>query len=241
MRTTALLVVLAGCSFPTKPGPPFSCNGEGLPTQRPPDTIHIRGAVADPQQHIMLPDATETGFLIASSPLQTFTAHTDSTGSFMGSMTTEGSTYLQFIQSHIDGYLDTFAYSALPVADDIYVPVQQFTQEGFGELAVAGGLPPSSLAAPMIVSVVDCNDDAVAGATLTVTQEQNPMVQVIYFSGLLPDPNRHETDSNTAAAVVAGLNPGPVHVSATFRAIRYFPHDVAATLGAMTFTEVSPY
>lgn len=241
MRTAALLVVLAGCSFPTKPGPPFSCAGEGLP-MRAQDPLHIRGSVVDPvpTDH-PLPGASVTGFVIGTaSPVRSITATTDSSGSFAESMTTNGVANLQFIQSHIDGYLDTFAYSPLPVASDIYVALQQFTGDEIGGIAVAVGLPPP-LTTPLIVAVVDCNDEAVPGATVNVTQDQNSMVQVIYFNGDLPDPTHHETDSHTGAALVVGLNPGPVHVSATLGTIRYFAHDVTATSGAMTITEVSPY
>src|SRR5262249_20333252 len=151
--------------------------------------INVRGSVVDPvPTNRPLPGVAVTGFVIEpASPVPSITGTTDSSGSFAKSMTTLGVAYLQFIQSHIEGYLDTFAYSALPVASDTYVALQQFSADALGDIAMGAGLDPASLTMPMIVSVVDCNDDPVAGATVTVTQDQNNMVQVIYFNGLRPD------------------------------------------------------
>lgn len=241
MRTCVLCFALAACSFPTKPGPPFGCVGDDLPDIAP-DTIHVRGTVIDPFRDRLLSGATETGFVIASpDPLRTFTETTDSAGSFTASEMTGGAPHAQFIQSRAAGYLDTFGYPALPVAGDITATLQQIDQEELGELASAGGLTLDPAKAFLIASVVNCNDDAVAGAKLTVTTS-NPsdVIEVTYFANGMPDRTARQTDAATGAAFVTGLTPGVANLHASFGTTPYRDHGVTTKLGALTLTEISP-
>jgi hypothetical protein len=238
MRRWILSVALVGCSFPTKPGPPFGCIGDTLPT-RAPATIQIRGQVFDPFGNAPVSGAIETGFVIGPTPLKTFSVTTDDAGVFMASEMTGGAPHAQFLQSHVAGYLDTFAYPALPVAGDVDVSLLQLDQAQLGEIACGGCPDPDLAKAYMIVSVVNCNGDAVAGATVAVTPASAGM-NVIYFAHGLPDPSARVTDETTGAAFVSGLSPGSVTVKATFGTTPYHDHDVTALAGTLTLTEVSP-
>jgi hypothetical protein len=248
MRTSALLIVLAGCSIP--PRNPFDCVGVAPPGQgtQVPANILVHGTVLDGfNGKRPLSNATESEFYIIGSPGTALgpmlSDTTDSAGSFHWTEPMEIVAHKQLIWSQKGGYADAYFYPALPVASDLYVQFAQFTVGDFMSLASLSsmlGLPLDSLDAPLIVSAVDCNDDAVAGATVTVTQASNDKVQVIYFDGDMPNPSLQETALPLGAALVAGLVEGPATVSATFGSTKYIPNDVKVTQGAVTFTEVSP-
>jgi hypothetical protein len=244
MRTGALLIVLAGCSIPQRA--PFDCVGVVLPPQVP-ATIHVHGNVLDYVKRVPISGATETPFVILGGgpPVQRFPGDTtNSEGLFhWDEPVAMEAPFEHYIQSQVAGYHDTFFYTALPVASDLFVTLGQFDQQGLESLA-GSCLPmpcsPNTLTAPVFVSVVDCNDDAVGGATVTVTQASNDTVQVIYLKGDVPDRGAHQTDTARGTALVTGLVQGSATVRATFEDIPYKPHDVTVTTGAVTFTEVSP-
>src|SRR5262245_21171655 len=86
MSAGALVLALAGCTFPTRPGPPLACVGEPLPTTAPIE-IRVRGTIMDPLEPIS--GARETGFafdrpITDPTPLayDTFHEMTDSKGEF---------------------------------------------------------------------------------------------------------------------------------------------------------------
>ena len=243
MRALGVALVFAGCSFPTKPGPPLGCIGDKPPSTAP-DMIQIRGRVRPAFADQPLPGAAVTGFVIgANNGVPIFTAVTDSTGSFMASVSTGGSPHSAYILSHLaPDYLDTYTYPALPVANDIIVDVQQFSQMQIDNAVSSGSLPAITPGtAMMAVSIVDCNADPITGATLTVVPSSPSNFRVTYFRGgmLDPDPNLHMTDM-TGTALVTGLAPGNVTVDATMGTIPFQEHVVKVTAGAMTLTEVSP-
>jgi hypothetical protein len=240
MRTAVALVALAGCSFPTK-GTPFGCVGHDLPTTAP-DMIHVRGSVFDPLANVPVAGAAVSGFVIASDTvIQTINVTTDADGLFTASEMTGGAPHTQFIRSRADGYLDTVAYAAVPVASDVDLPLRQFSQPALDALASITGLTLDPAKALLIVSVVNCNDEPVAGATVTVTTS-NPsdVVEVTYFVEAEPSRTATTTDDQLGAALVTGLSPGPVTVHASFGTTPFRTHDVTTTLGALTFAEISP-
>jgi len=243
MRGCLVALSLAGCSFPTKPGPPFACVGDQPPSTAP-STIQISGKVSPAPMGNGLPGATVTVFFIGvAAPVQIFSRVTDSAGSFTGSTITGGAPHPAFIQSRLaPDYLDTFVYPALPLAGDTTVDVFQFTQTQIDDLVTAGFLPAmASGTALMFVSIVNCNDDPVAGATLTVKPSSPSSFQVTYVDarGQAPAPNLHVTDE-TGSAFVTGLSPGKVTLDATLGTTPFQEHTVTVTPGAMTMTEVSP-
>ena len=243
MRTLLAIVALTGCTFPEKPGPPFGCVGDTLPSTAP-DTIHVRGSVFDPVASMPVPGATETAFIIDSMPLQRFSVPTDAGGAFAADEITGGAPHPQFLNSHALGFADTNAYPATPVANNVDVAIIQFLQNGevdeIDELAMAAQLSPlSTTETYMIVSVVDCNDNAVEGATISVT----PMtadVHVTYFANGQPDRTATHTDEKIGSAFVTGVTEGAVTVTASFESIPFRSHDVTTKRDALTFTEVSP-
>lgn len=246
MRTCALWIVLAGCSIPQRA--PFDCVGKALIPEVS-ASIHVHGTILDGfRGRNPLSNVTVSGFYIIGSPGTPvgpmFGDKTNSAGSFQWNEPMEVSAHEQMIQSHIDGYADAYFYPALPVASDLYVQFAQFTPGdlmSLAGLATMLNLPPGTrLDTPLIVSVVDCNDDAVAGASVTVAQPSNDKVQVLYFNGDTPDPSLQGTTLPLGAALVAGLGQGSATVSASFENKPYMPHDMTVTTGAVTFTEVSP-
>jgi hypothetical protein len=227
-----LCIALAGCSFPTKPGPPFGCVGDELPTKAP-DIVHMRGTIIDPVRDRLLAGATVTGFVVGTAmPLQTFSVQTDANGKFVGSEMTGGAPHEQFVKSEFSAYLDTYGYPPGPVAADFDTPLQQIDQMELGELAAAGGLTLDPTKAFMFVVVVDCNDNAVSDATVAVTTPvSGDPIQVTYIAT--------HTDG-TGAAFVTGLTPGTATLHATLGDTPFRSHDVTTTMGALTIGEISP-
>jgi hypothetical protein len=234
-----LCIALAGCSFPTKPGPPFGCVGDEIPDKAP-QTVHLRGTVIDPVRDRLLSGATVTGFVIASTPLQTFSVTTDANGRFVGGEMTGGASHEQFVESDFPNYLPTFGFPPGPVAADIDTALQQIDEMELGELAAAGQLTLDPTKAFMFAVVVDCNDDGVAGATVTVTTPvTSDPIKVTYIGGGMPNADATHTDE-TGAAFVTGLTPGIATLHATLGDTPFRSHDVTTTMGALTIGEISP-
>ena len=251
----ALALVLAGCSFPTRPGPPFACVGDPLPTTAP-DSIQVHGTVEDAPQPEGISGAMEIGFVF-NKPLtdpttiasETFRKMTDSHGEFAATLTTLRSPHTAYILSQHPDYLDLYGYPALPVASDLGIEMFQFRPALFAGLLCTGcprigasicqggcaSLDPTT--AHLIVSVVDCNDNSVAGATVTVSGSHSP---VFYFSGEGLDSSATGTDEQTGAALVTGLTSGLVTIQASLGTVRFHDNTVRVTAGAVTEAKVSP-
>jgi hypothetical protein len=259
MRGIAVIIVLAGCTFPTKPGDPFACVGQSLPTTAP-SRVDIRGIVVDPigaqgdgtpgaattDLGTPVAAASETLFVIGPSgsiPRGTWTTKDD--GTFTASEATGGGVQRVFIQSQADGYLDSFSYPPLPLAYSIDVLVFQARLGLVPALVNAGYLRPiEPMTAFMIASVVDCNDNPVEGATIDVidsgVHDQNHPIVKTYFANVRPDPSATQTDSLTGSAFVSGLVPGAVTVRASLGTIPFKENKVTVAVDALTIAEVSP-
>lgn len=254
MRSIAVTLALAGCTFPTKPGDPFACVGESLPTTAP-NRIDIRGIVFDPlglsdggaTMDIGAPvaRASETLFVIGQSgSVLRGTWTTKDDGTFTASELTGGGAQRVFIQSRANGYLDTFSYPPLPLAYSIDVIVVQVRQEELASLVAAGILRPiEPMKAFMIVSVVDCNDNPVEGATINVSDsgvhdQAHPIVKT-YFAKGTPDASATKTDALTGSAFVSGLVPGAVTLRASLGTIPFKENKVTVVVDALTIAEVS--
>jgi len=238
-----------GCSFPTKPGPPFACVGEKLPITAP-DTIQVRGTVVDPFQNAPVVGASVTAYVTdtgTTGPTKTFMKTTDATGIFIGSQMTLGTPHTEYITSEAAGYLETIAYPAVPIADDVNVELQQFVQtniQGLMGCEVCQTMPSASICAHcgpdenyLIAAVVDCNDAAVGGATVTIPGQNGYLVGYLNSKGL--SFSASATDPATGAALVVGLT-GTVTIHATLGSTPYRDNKVTLTPGAMTFAEISP-
>jgi hypothetical protein len=233
----ALALALVGCSIPTKPGAPFACNGDAVPTTAP-ATVSVSGVVTDPVMTVPIGSATETAFVVVSpSPLMTFTTKTDASGAFVASEMTGDAAHAQFFQSRATGYLDTYTYPPLPVAGDVDASTEQFTSSELAEFA-GGGSAIDPATAVMIVSVFDCNNDPVAGATVTLDPDTGTKV---YIAGGLPSPTATATDAATGSMLVGGLaDQQAIRVTAKLDGVTFQTTAVTTTANALTIAEVSP-
>lgn len=246
MRAVVLSVVLAGCSFPTKPGDPFACNNAPLPTTAP-EMINVHGIVSNPfGGDKPVPNAQITGYVVADGTnVMTLTATSDENGAFAGSETTVGAPHSQFLTSITDGFVETIEYPAVDVANDIEVEVKQTDSTGFGELLSLAGADQSLPV--MIIAVVDCNDQPVAGATVSASVTGSTQPTVIYLGADgTPDVTAAMTGDSTGAAFVSNIpittvpSTSAVTISANLEGVTFQSHVVTATLGALTLAEVSP-
>jgi hypothetical protein len=265
MRTWWPLLALAGCSFPTRPGPPFACAGAALPTTAP-DPVQIHGNVSDPVRSRPLSGAMVNGHLFNKaitdpSPggMDTFQTVTDSDGDFQSIEPTGETPHMGFVLSRQVDYLDTYAYPARPIASDFNVSFFQFAGLELGGLLCLGcprigelcqacpqspadpAPAPDPSVAHLIVSVVDCNDNAVAGATVTVTRTGTGSASpVVYFKNDTLDPDATSTDEKRGSAVVTGLPAGLITIHASVDSAQFLDNTVLVTPNAVTFAEISP-
>ncbi len=244
MRAALIACALAGCTFPTKPGPPYGCVGDPVPTTAP-EIVRIRGRVYDPfALDQPLANVSVSGHVVNQSS-STFAVRTDGTGAFEASEETAGAPHEQYFFAHnpaVPPYADTYSYPAAPVANNTTVTLLQFSlPELVGLAAQTCNCMPSPPSPIMIVAVVDCNGDPVAHATLTVTAAPSDPIYIGYFDDTgVPNPAARETGRLGAAVVTGPMMPGSVTVGATYGTVPFRTHSVLTFGAALTYVEVSP-
>jgi hypothetical protein len=266
MRIWWPLLALAGCSFPTRPGEPFACAGAPVP-ETAPAVVQIRGKVYDYVVNVPVPGAMEfvhqfSEPITMSSTVDATTGRTmtDDAGNFTATPATGNRAHDGYILSQHPDYLDTYAYPARPLASDLGVSFFQFSGVGLGSLLCTGcplvgdsicakcsnsattnPPPPDSSLTHLIVSVVDCNDDPVPGATVTVTGAGTGSASpVVYIKSDGLDKVATATELPTGSALVSGLPAGLVTIEAHLGSVPFVPNIVRVTPNAMTAVEVSP-
>jgi hypothetical protein len=242
MRATIIIsLVLAGCSFPTKPGDPFACNGDPLPVTAP-DIINVHASTLDPILHKAVPATIiETIDGISAS------GATDSNGEYDTQLTTLGVPHNASIESDpMDSglYANTIEYPALPISSDQSFEIFQFQKTEFKDPISGTVIDPNSI---MIVAVVDCNDIPVGGAMVSVTTKTTPptVIPVFYITGNFSnlDPTVKMTDPGLGIAVAIGVPttpPTPLTIDATLSGVTFQSHDITPNGNALTLVEISP-
>jgi hypothetical protein len=224
----AILALLAGCTFPTKHGDRFVCSGTPVPTSAPP-TISITLHVLDPvtEQPLMSQITAVSGGLTLIDNVAT-----DADGLLTKTIMTLGAPLDDvFVRSTVGPpYVDSFVYSPVQVTSDVDTQIEQFTAALLLQLQVTDGTTPA-----MIVAVVDCNGDAVEGATATVDG-----ASVVYLKDGKPNPMVTATDSTGIAYVLGLTDETPRMVGASLSGVQFLSHMVTPHMASMTIADVSP-
>ena len=223
----AILVLCAGCALPAQKVNPLACANDPAPTTAP-ASVAITGSIADPYQ-----GAPVAGATVALQP-SGFTTTTSATGQFSGTVMTGGMPSASFLKVTGPGYVDTYFYPAAPLAADLDVTLQLLLTQELVAIGSASGLPLGSNSEQLVVSVVDCQDDAVGNATITSAGD------VIYFANDKPDPTATSTDALTGAALVVGITGSDAALSANADGIMFRNHSVGTMPGTLTETEIRP-
>jgi hypothetical protein len=241
MRTAVILAVaLAGCTFPTKPGDPFACDGDPLPMTAP-LTIHVHVFVQDP---ILGNSVTAT--IKETIEGVTATGQTDASGNYDAELMTLGLPRPAILESDPDNsamYLPTIAYPPLPIASDQNVAIYQFQKTAFKDPTSGDPIDPSTVTFS-IVAVTDCNGKPVGGATVSAKVPGGADAgQIFYVSAQFGniDVNAHVTDAVTGAAFVVGApDVTAVTVGASLDGVTFQSNNVTVKSNAVTLVEVSP-
>lgn len=223
MRAHLLLVLGSACAIPDQKLGALACAGDPLPTTAPAE-LAISGAVVDP-----FGTNSTSGLTVAAMPTG-FSTMTDSMGDFAATLMTGGVPSTDYLKVTGGGFVDSYFYSAEPVAADLQVPLQIYTA---GELAMIGSIGSDS--EQIIVSVEDCAGSAVAGATIT-TQSGT----VIYFAQNQPDPTAMATDALTGAAIIVGVTGSNTTLIANTPEVNFRMHAVGTLPGTLTETAIQP-
>jgi hypothetical protein len=103
-------------------------------------------------------------------------------------------------------------------------------------IATVAGISIDMTKATFLVSVVDCNGDSVAGATITTT----PPGTMLYFANGRPSTTAVVTDSFTGTAVAANVAAGTTTITAVVgtRTLTREPFESAP--GVLSQTEIQP-
>ncbi len=237
MRAAILALAASACSFPTKTlemETPFGCLNQPLPTTAP-ARVTISGSVVDPYQGIPIASATLQGFLTSAPQTPLFTIQTDSNGMFSQGQGTGGVPTDAFLHITANGSLDTVEFPAVPVADNITIDAQMFTSTELGTLAMVAGVTADPTKALIIVSVVDCNDAPLVGATVTTT----PAGETRYLVNRQPSASAVATDP-TGVAFIYNLPPSTTQINAMVNGMTLRSHSVLAQAGLVTQTEIQP-
>jgi hypothetical protein len=226
------------------PGGPFDCAGQPLPTTAP-ASITVTGST----QSITLGGrAAVSGTMVTAykngSGTALGSATSDTQGAYSLNLSTGGTPIDGYLLGHRGtagsiNYIDTYLYPPAPLAtstDKGSILLLSSGNSGtFSTLQSFAGVTQNAGSGFIAVIVADCNNNPLAGATVTTT----PMGTVKYNSGGIPSGSATMTGSD-GLAYVFNTVAGTVNVQATSGAHTLRAHDVNARADVITTTAIQP-
>jgi len=230
-----LLIAVAACGGDSS-GPPagFGCLGAPLPTAAP-ALVAVNGQI---RANALTPNALSGAIVTALRVGATDTLAVDTSdtpGMYSVSITTGGTPVNGYLKVTHSGQLDTYAYPAVPLADNLTTNVLMPTSDELALLGAAVGVTQAAGNGFIGVIVKDCLGATVAGATVSTT----PASTVKYNSSSTPSANATSTSSD-GIAYVFNVAPGDVTVRASASGFQLHQHVVNARAGTVTLTEIQP-
>lgn len=236
----AAIAMSTACSIPEKrligvSDDPFGCLGGPLPTTAK-NPVTIAGTLVDPFNGRPVGNATVEGFLVGTTS-SIFTTTSDAQGGFSREQGLGGVPRSAFVRGTANGYVASYFYPAVPIADDVDLKIQMLTATDLATIAMVAGvgqLDPTRT--NLFVSVVDCNGVPVAGATVATT----PPGTVRYFANATPSPTSIATDATTGSALIANIPISNTIISATVNGMTLRSHPFDGVAGALMQTDIQP-
>ena len=234
MIRVLVLCLACACTYPEKMyDGPFTCLGAPAPTTAAP-IVMIGGKVAEPTNLTGISGVT---VVLQSTATMTpiFTGTTDAAGMFSFNLNTNGTpvTGVNLFGS-APGRENMYFYPTRAVTQDLAVMFALLTtQEAMG-LALGAGTPLQAGTGSILLTINDCNNVPLSGATLTASAGT-----VRYFSGINPSPTATATDGG-GIALVANAPPGKVTLTAKVTTMTLPPHDVTVVADTFIQTEIQP-
>jgi hypothetical protein len=252
MRLVRVVMVVAtsalvACSIPEKTlQGPFDCQGEPLPTTAD-DLVTVSGDVEHLLAGKTVPNALLQAFLTDLGSASAL-AHTNSAsdGSFSISVPTFGKPHSGYLEVTNTGFLTTFLFPAVPVAQSLRGErVQMFADGDFGQLQNLGIMQSESNGL-LIVHAIDCNGHELGGAEISIDAKDPTTMAAItplYLNANIePAPGATSTDPTTGTAIFANVPTGSVTITAAVpsRQTSLLPNTVTITANAITQADIQP-
>jgi hypothetical protein len=239
LAATSATSAAPGCMIPEKQltpeGDPFGCLNQPLPATAK-DPVMIAGTLHDPFSGTKISGAVVEGYQVGLST-RIFMTTSDAGGNFsqtQGTGTVPRNAYLRVAPN---GYVPSYYYPAVPIANDIATQIQLFTMNDLGTLASAAQVTIDPTKAILAVTVTDCNGMPLGGAAVTT----QPAGTVRYFdASATPSPTAVATDSHTGTALVVNVPPSNTTINAMVQGKTLRTHAIDAAAGALTQTEIQP-
>jgi hypothetical protein len=207
----ATLNALVACTYPEKQFEgPYTCLGAPPPTSAD-MLVTIRGQTVNPSDLMPLTGVSLTlqdrNMSTISGPITTGAG-----GAFQFSLNTNGTPVDGvYLNSAASGRITTYYAPARPVTEDLQIGLAILSTMQADNLALGAlGAPFTAGTGVVLLTVNDCNDKPIAGATLSSV----PAGVVRYFDGIQPSMTATATDAG-GVALVANLPPGVVRLTVT--------------------------
>lgn len=231
-------IVIAACGGDTS-GPPagFGCVGDTLPTTAV-AVVTVDGQIrADALNPNAVSGAIVAAFRVSDTTTALFTDTSNTPGFYSLNITTGGTPVNGFVKVTHSGQLDTYAYPARPLRENLTTNVLMPTSAEIGFLGGVVGVTQSGTNGFIGVIVKDCLGNTVSGATVSTS----PAGTVKYNAGTTPSGSATSTSAD-GVAYVFNVPVGDVTVMATARGLALRQHVVRAraSSGAVTLTEIQP-
>jgi len=241
MRQALLLgfsFVIAACGGDSS-GPPagFGCVGDTLPSTAL-AAITVNGQIrADALTPDPVSGAAVAAFRVSDTITALATDTSDTPGFYSMNITTGGAPVNGFLKVTHSGQLDTYAYPARPLRENLTTNVLMPTSAELGFLGGLVGVTQTGTNGFIGVIVKDCLGNTVSGATVTTS----PAGTVKYNAGTTPSASATST-ADDGVAHVFNVPVGDVTVMANARGYALRSHVVRAraSSGAVTLTEIQP-
>jgi hypothetical protein len=238
--TLAVTASAAACSIPEKTlvaasADRFACLGQALPSTAI-DPVTIRGTLTDPFHGHPVAGAAVEGFIVGT-PSAIFTTTSDASGGFSREQGFGGMPRSAYLRASSNGYAPSYYYPAVPITGDIDLPIQMLMPADIATIAMIAGidaLDPTKV--DLLVSVIDCNGNAVEGATVST----NPPGTVRYFAAATPSPTAIATDALTGSAMIANIPVSNTTINATVNGKTLRSHTFDGVAGALMQIDIQP-
>lgn len=233
IRVLALCLVGA-CTYPEKVyDGPFTCLGAPPPTTATPIAM-ISGVTAEPTNLTPLSGVT---VVLQSTATMTpiFTGTSDAAGMFSFNLNTNSTpvTGIDLFAS-APGRENTYFYPPRPVIGDVTFAIAILSTVEATNVALGAGTPLQPGTGSILLTINDCNNVPLSGATLTASAGV-----VHYFTGINPSMTATATDAG-GVALVANAPPGKVTLTAHVMNMTLPPHEVTVVADTFIQTEIQP-
>ena len=229
----ACALAFAACVYPDKQfDGPYSCVGAPPPTTANP-LVKLGGTAVDPSN---LSPLAGVSIDVEDAQMNTIFGPntTDASGAFSFSMNTNG-TPVDSIELHATAanHATIYFYAPRPITQDLATKLAMLSSLEQASLAADAGLTFNTADGNMLLTINDCNDAPIAGATVSST----PAGAVRYFDGVMPSPTATATDAGGVVLIANLPTTGKVTVTATAGGMQLPPRSF--TVVANTFIETS--